>query len=183
MKAMSFVVVSTFALCFPTFHAVTAQQPAADCDQCGCEIHCRKVCRLVREEKKVEVVCYGCEYEEICLPGPSTPKCSHCKCIECSCADGVNDKVRSKPKIFVWTEWFPGSSKLHTRKKLMKRTTTVTIPSYTWVVEDVCDTCEHQLRSIGLSTEVLLPPVPVEWSALPRVANVDDCDAMPVSVH
>ena len=49
---------------------------------------CKKVCRLVCEEKKVEVVCWGCKCEDFCVPGPGCPTCEHCKCVCQTCDEG-----------------------------------------------------------------------------------------------
>ncbi len=124
---------------------VAASQARADhgcCAHCGCTADCCKVCRLVCEEKKVEVFCYGCKCEEFCLACPSKPGCCHseCVCDDCQhCKDP--DAPRAKPKRFVWFDWFPGGAKIHTRTKLMRKTETVTVPSYKWVVEDLCPEC------------------------------------------
>ena len=35
----------------------------------------------------------------------------------------------------------PGGAKIYTKTKLMKKVETVTVPSYKWVVEDMCVQC------------------------------------------
>jgi len=119
-----------------------AQVYAQRCDRCGANVTCRKVCRLVREEKKVQITCWGCETEEFCVPKPSTKKCAHC---EPECEDCEESPTSHFPlslhKRFVWSEWIPGTAKIHTKKKLMKRTETKTVPSFKWVVEDLCANC------------------------------------------
>jgi hypothetical protein len=119
-------------------------EEACKCAHCKKQVACTKVCHLVCEEKKIEITCWGCECEEFCIPGPSTPKCEHCKDVKCSCVEGVNPKVASKPKTFSWTSWLPGGATVQTRKKLMKRTTTETAPSHKWVVEDLCMECKQK---------------------------------------
>ena len=117
------------------------------CQQCGCETACRKVCRLVKEEKKVEVVCWGCKCEDFCLPGPSHLDCRHCEvvCEDDSC---TKDGVRTQPKAWIWSEWLPGCrAEIHTKKKLMKKVETKKVPAYKWVVEDLCPECEGKTQS------------------------------------
>jgi hypothetical protein len=112
------------------------------CAHCGCTAECCKVCRLVSEEKKVEVFCYGCKCEEFCLACPSKPGCKHCECLCDECEHLENpDAPVARPKSFVWFDWFPGGAKIYTRTKLMRKTETVTVPSYKWVVEDLCPDC------------------------------------------
>jgi hypothetical protein len=113
-----------------------------NCARCGCAAECCKVCRLVCEEKKTEVYCYGCKCEEFCLPCPSKPGRCHyeCVCDDCEhCEDP--DAPLAKPKRFVWFDWFPGPARIYTRTKLMRKTETVSVPSYKWVVEDLCPDC------------------------------------------
>ncbi len=141
------------------FLALSTQRTAAQCcERCGLGKPCKKVCRLICEEKKDEITCWGCGCEEFCIPGPSTAKCSKCSCIDCSCLEGVDNKVSSKPKKFVWNEWIPGTAKVLTKKKLMKRTTTKTIPSYKWVVEEVCTDCEVSFEPLEIDPN---PHVPI----------------------
>ena len=112
------------------------------CKQCGCEAECRKVCRLKCEEKKVEVVCWGCKEEDFCVGRPSRPGCEHCESV---CQDESDDSegVCTCATPFVWTEWIPGcGAKMFTRQKLMKKTVTKKVPTYKWVVEDLCADCE-----------------------------------------
>lgn len=151
-------------------HSASAQ----DCQHCGCKAGGQKVCRLVCEEKKVEVTCWSSKDESFCLPGPSQRDCRHCEdlCESCNERDRLIGLFAS-PKPFVWTEWIPGCATLHTKRKLMKRTVTKKIPSYKWVVEDLCETCESKLPKVTVASDAALPPVP----------NVDnDVRVVPVSV-
>jgi hypothetical protein len=118
---------------------------AMSCDMCKSSAPCNKVCRLVREEKKIEVTCWGCECEEFCVPGPSKPGCTHCEKV-CEFCEKDSETV-TRPKKFVWTNWIPGCADMHTRKKMMKRTIIKTVPSYKWVVEDLCESCHASLPS------------------------------------
>src|SRR5262245_47188918 len=110
------------------------------CSWCGCRKDCTKRCRLVMEEKKVEVVCWGCKCEDFCAPGCGRPGCEHCDEVCTLCNDPKkNEGVCCEPKTFLWREWCPwGKPQLYTKSKLMKRIETRKIPSYKWVVEDVC---------------------------------------------
>jgi hypothetical protein len=112
------------------------------CDHCGNHGHCRRVCRLVYEEKKVEVTCWGCKCEDFCVPCKSTPGCEHCEevCGECDRSDPK--APYSKAKDFVWRDWMPGSAQMYTKKKLMKKTITKKVPGFKWVVEDLCEPCQ-----------------------------------------
>lgn len=140
---------------------LAGQARAAGCRHCGCHNGCRKVCRLVCEEKKVEITCWGSKEEEFCIPGPSRPGCKHCETVCAECDDKHDPKSPLVlPKKFVWTEWIPGCAKVHTRKKLMKRTITKTIPSYKWVVEDLCDQCTAATPSVAVAPDALIPPLP-----------------------
>jgi hypothetical protein len=133
-----------------------AQAGDGCCDRCGCTANCRKLCRLVCEDKKVEVVCWGCKCEEFCVAGPSKPGCKHCECVCGTCDEkGSDSAVCAKPKRFVWFNWLPGCAQCYTRTKLMKKTVTVTVPSHKWVVEDLCSQCAAACSEIESTDEVL----------------------------
>lgn len=149
--------------------SLAAHDGAKNCLHCQRHSACTKVCRLVCEEKKVEVTLWGCETEEFCVPGPSSPGGEHCESVDSKSEKGLNQKVCSQPKKFVWTAWTAGCAKVFTKKKLMKRTTTKTIPSYKWVVEDVCEKCQSQLKHPDKVVLDKLPAVPPEFSQLPLV--------------
>lgn len=112
-----------------------------NCAHCGCACACQKVCRLVCEEKKVEIVCWGCKHEDFCLPGPGERGCKHCETV---CDDPT---VCNKPKDFVWYDWIAGCASLHTKTKLMKKTITKKVPSYKYVVEDLCEGCKAKVEA------------------------------------
>jgi hypothetical protein len=135
---------------------------AADayCAHCGCAGAC-KACRLVCEEKKVEVLCWGCKREDFCVPGPSKPGCRHCETVCESCDCGEPSVPHAKPKNFVWFEWLPGGAKTYTRTKLMRKTVMVTVPSYKWVVEELCPQCSVACGAeVQPGGEVLPSPAP-----------------------
>jgi len=130
------------ALLLTTLLATPAQADVGCCAECGCHTPCRKVCRLVCEEKKVDVTCWGCKCEEFCVPNPSCPGCRHCKTVCADCKAKCDPKApHTEPKAFVWFNWFPNGARIYTRAKLMKKTETVTVPGYKWVVEDLCQQC------------------------------------------
>lgn len=131
------------------------------CAHCGCRCDCQKVCRLICEEKKVEVVCWGCKCEDFCIPGPSKPGCKHCDTLCETCDDGCDSSaVHAEPFHFVWREWIPGCAHVHTKAKLMKKTVTKKVPSFKWVVEDLCAHCDANCpcANIPPGTSVPAPP-------------------------
>ena len=133
------------------------------CDHCGCAAPCQKTCRLVCETKKVEITCWGCKCEDFCIPGPSKPGCKHCEMVCEDCDAGCDPNgVHYQPHKFVWTEWIPGCAKIHTRKKLMKKTITKTIPSYKWVVENLCPQCVAHSQSAAVPVGTELPQLPAD---------------------
>lgn len=110
------------------------------CTRCGQEAQCQKVCRWVTENKKVTTTCWGFQTEEFCDPCPSDRGCEH---EEYVCNESQDSNAPCvQPKRFVWTEWLPtGARHIYTKKKLMKRTVTKTVPSHKWVVENCCSQC------------------------------------------
>ena len=140
----SFALILVLATCAATSPAgddtcVDAQCGDGCCDHCGGRSGVNKICRRVAEQKKVTVTCWGCEEEDFCLPGCSKPGCEHSEDV-CGCSKGCCMCLKVKP--FVWSEWTPSDcASIFTRKKLMKRAVTKTVPSYKWVVEDLCASC------------------------------------------
>ncbi len=99
------------------------------CPECGGR-RVKKVCRLVCETKKETEVKYGCESEDFCVPGPSR-RCG-VRCEKDECGHVHRDYV-----------WQPSCAQIRTRKKLMKKEVTREVPSFKWVVEEVCRDCGH----------------------------------------
>ena len=127
------------------------------CAHCGCNDGCQQVCRLVREDKKVNIVCWGCKSEDFCAPGRSCRDGRHCEEV-CEDCDG---EVCAAPKTFVWYDWKPGCAKhIYTKKKLMKKTIVKSIPSYKWVVEDICGQCEGKCECAVIEPGVTIPSPP-----------------------
>jgi len=129
------------------------------CAHCGGSDGCQKVCRLVCEKKKVTITCWGCKEEDFCVPGPSSLASKHCETV---CVDDLDPKSPCvEPKKYAWNEWFPGNcAKVYTKKKLMKRTITKSIPSFKWVVEDLCPQCEAQCEVPEVPSGTTVPPMP-----------------------
>lgn len=101
------------------------------CSNCGCQ-QLEKVCRVVPDVKKVTETKFVVECEDICLPGKS--QCSERMVTE-NCAPGEQrcEKVLE-----------PTCSRIVTRKKLKKVTTTVDKPGWKCVVDTVCTQCGCQ---------------------------------------
>jgi len=49
---------------------------------------------------------------------------------------------------------------MYTRKKLMKKTVTKKIPSYKWVVEDLCKECLSKEEPVKVAADAVIPPIP-----------------------
>jgi hypothetical protein len=152
------------AACAALAFAVGSATEAAlhGCAHCGREESCQKICRLVCEEKKVNVVCWGSKCEDFCLPGHSHRDSKHCEDV-CEVEKCNEEEVCSKPRPFIWYDWIPGCSKgIATKKKLMKKTVVKTVPSYRWVVEDLCAQCLRQCEDAPPpAAGAPIPPPPV----------------------
>lgn len=125
------------------------------CAHCGCSKGCQRICRLVCENKKVTTTCWGCQSEDFCIPDRSLPDGQHCELV---CDDNDPKAPSTQPKKFIWTEWLPSSAKIHTKKKLMKRTVTKSIPSYKWVTEDLCPQCAANIQAPTTTTSNAVAP-------------------------
>jgi hypothetical protein len=130
------------------------------CVRCGRDEACQKVCRLVVEEKKVDVVCWGTKCEDFCVPGPSKPGCRNCELV-CETSDASCTGPHTATKKFVSTEWIPGSAAVHTKKKLMKKTVTKKVPSHKWVVENLYSQCEANAVGPDIQPGVAVSTSPV----------------------
>ena len=140
MRRLSTTICLVLGLCADPL--VRARGQDANCGDC-CAPCAKKVCKLVPEEKKVEVVCWGCKCEDFCVPGPGCPTCEHCKPVCPNCDDATKKaKVCAKTKRFIWFDWITCCCpQMYTCTKLMKRVEVVNVPTYKWVVEEVpiCD--------------------------------------------
>ena len=129
------------------------------CRLCSSCDGCQKVCRLVCEDKKITTTCWGTKCEDFCAPGPSCPDHEHCEMV---CGNSGDPKAPcSQPKPFRWIHWTPGDcGTVYTKKKLMKKTVTKTVPSFKWVVEDLCPACQTRCAQLQVPAGTELPPVP-----------------------
>ena len=140
---------------------LTALASEPRCARCGCAGECQKVCRLVCEEKTVNVTCWGCKCEDFCLGGPSHLECRHTEEICSFCDEPAKpDAPRSRPKKFIWNEWCPGWAKVHTKTKLIKKVVMKTVPSHKWVVEDLCSRCQTDSKADVIASEAPLTALP-----------------------
>jgi hypothetical protein len=97
---------------------------------CAC-----KVCKLVCEQKKLTVTCYGCKCKDICIPGRSEDGCKHCA----TCSGAAQAKCgECPPKCeFCWRDWFPCScAEARTVHVLTKYQAEKKVPWYHWEVVD-----------------------------------------------
>ncbi|MDX1968087.1 MAG: hypothetical protein SFV23_13005 [Planctomycetaceae bacterium] len=146
------------ALCLATARIATAGDDG--CDHCGCASACHRICRLVAQDRKITTTCWGYSSEEFCDPGPSTRGCEHCETVCDECHAPKAPFVL--PKRLVWTDWCAGGTNgSYTKKKLMKKTVTKTVPGYKWVVEDLCPTCEEACQNAAVAPGAQVPPAPV----------------------
>lgn len=137
------------------------------CAHCGGMGGCRKVCRLVCEDKKITTTCWGIKREDFCVPGPSIFGGKNCEMV---CDDETDPKSPCvQPKKFVWNSWIPGScGTVYTKNKLMKRTITKTVPSFKWVVEELCSQCEANCETPEVPAGVIVPAPPVTDAKIPE---------------
>jgi len=146
---LSSMSVSCACVCLSLFMSTNAVAQVRYCAHCGCHERVTKICRFVREEKKITATCWGVEEESFCVNGPSCEGCKHCETIcEKDKRDKTDAKVCSVPKTLTWTNWMPrANTSIFTKKKLMKKTVTKSVPSFRWVVEDLCDHCRAETKS------------------------------------
>src|SRR3712207_6356422 len=71
------------------------------CGTCGCEATVKRICRPVWETKKVKVVRWDCECEDICIPRPGNkkPGCDDACCAPADCHEPKCGRVRSIKKL------------------------------------------------------------------------------------
>jgi len=144
--------------------AVVAPFASADdgcCQDCGCCCPCQKTCRLVEEEKKVEIICWGKKCEDFCVPCPSERGCKNCEMVCETCGDKGSEGICSEPKRYVWYDWIPGcGAQIYTRHKLMRGVTTKKVPGFKWVVEDLCADCVAKAEAAQVTPGVEIPAPP-----------------------
>jgi|SRR4051794_33120349 hypothetical protein len=97
---------------------------------CAC-----KVCKLVCEQKKLTVTCYGCKCKDICIPGRSQDGCKHCA--TCSGASAAKCGECPPKCEFCWRDWCPcGCAEPRTIHLLTKYQAEKKVPWYHWEVVD-----------------------------------------------
>ena len=159
MRKLFTTICLALGICATSFVGANGQD-----ESCGesCAPCTKKVCKLVEEERKVEVVCWGCKCEDFCVPGPGCPKCEHCKRVCPNCDEGTeNARMCAQPKRFFWYDWITcRCPQMYTRTKLMKRVEVVKVPTYKWVVEEVpvCDCGDACGCDEAVATDA--PPLP-----------------------
>lgn len=130
----------------------------AICARCGSPAVCRKVCRCVPDEKKIEIVCWGKKQEDFCAPGCSKPLERHCEKV-CAEPSANPDEPCAKPRNMKWTLWGPPRcGKVYTKNKLMKKVVTKSVPGFKSVVEPLCETCAAQCEH----SPAAQPPAPAK---------------------
>lgn len=155
------------------------------CHHCGCHRNCNKVCRLVDDQKKVTIVCWGSKCEDFCLPGKSCRGCLNSEEVCTPDDKAKGEEPCSHSKSFVWYDWTPGCANgIRTKKKLMKKTIEKKLPSYKWVVEDLCQECEDKMAATLIEPGVIVP-LPPEINAsmkygVQQVSGESQLDAKPI---
>jgi hypothetical protein len=155
-----------------------AQGQKGQCDCCGKYGDCCTICVLECKEKEVEVICWKCECEDFCLPGPCHLGCKVC---EHPCG-GDGGKAGSElnsaghswlgrlcdhcvPRPLIYHEECPGCPTHHCKKKLLKKVTKVKVPTYSWKVQSCCEACDKAGAFPGAEVpegaEIPAPP-PIE---------------------
>lgn len=145
MKAFALAVLIVLA-----GHISSSQAGRHYCDHCGCQQHCKKVCRLICGTKKEVKPVYCCESEDFCVPGPSV-KCG----VQCQC-----NRLGIK---CCHAAYKPSCAEVRTKKVLVKKEIEKEVPAYKWVVEEVCCHCGQALQD-GQSSPNARPAM-AEWSA------------------
>ena len=144
---------------------------AQKCDSCGCCCDCCTVCVLECYEKEVEVVCWKCECEDFCLPGPCCLGCKNtidpcCGCKDGGCKGGACQKggcgmLGGCGKLFCWKDECPGDCPTHHhKKKLYRKVEVVKVPAYRWVVQSACSKCEGKIdgATVAPGDDIPAPP-------------------------
>jgi hypothetical protein len=93
------------------------------CAKCGCQCDLQCVCRPVQTTKYVEITCWDCVCEDVCLP-PRT------RCKD-SCPAGDENAPCDACK----------GVKIRSCNKLVRKTYLKPIPTVVWVVEYLCPNC------------------------------------------
>lgn len=153
---------SVGSLLFMFFSTFASAADVGHCAHCGCCCACQQVCRLVEEEKKVEVICWGVKCEDFTVPCRSDRGCKNCESVCESCDENGSADICVRPKKFVWYDWIPGyGAQVYTRYKLMRGVTTKTLPGFKWVIEGLCPECTAKCEAIAVAPGIDAPPPPL----------------------
>lgn len=204
MNSVYRFVILVLALAVLAMAASAARAAAGCCDRCGCE-GCQRVCRLVCDERELEVNCWDSRCEEFCVPGHCKLGCKHsapaCSDGSTGCADGACDAqcdaCGSGPcaggpcaKKFVWRDTIPGCARIFTQKKLLKKVEKKKVKTYKWVLEDLCDKCRAGCESSPVPQGTAVPPVPaaahqdgVAVLSVPAIPVSDDARGRLTDAH
>lgn len=124
------------------------------CARCGGCNGCCQVCRLVCKEKELKVTCWASECKPFCVPCPSCQGGKNAECVDC--AHGGN----GGSKKLVWWDWCPGDAKVHSKKVLLKKEVKKKVPSYEWVIENLCAACQSAGEAQPIPPGADVPPPP-----------------------
>jgi hypothetical protein len=158
--------------CLLLIALLSVQQTQAGCNHCGCQHTTRKVCRVECGEKEVTEVVWGCECVDFCVPGPSELLGEKCQCGHESTCDGSHHGKHKKSLI-----WRPGCAEVRTKKVLVKKEVKKKVPSYKWVVEEVCNSCRSVCSQEPASPQQAVHSAETMDTAAPLVQS----DAVPAS--
>jgi hypothetical protein len=98
------------------------------CAHCGRVCDCQKVCRLICESKEISKTTYCCQCEDICIPGKSQRCATDCGCGHCP-------ECRHHG-------WIPTAGHIRTKKTPIKHVEKTSVPSYRFIVENICPHCQ-----------------------------------------
>lgn len=112
--------------------ASTSEASLNYCGHCGCQRHCKKVCRLICGKKTQTKTEYECKSEDFCIPGRSIKCGEKCECnrLGIKCCHAVLKPV---------------CAQVRTKRVLVKKQTEKEVPDYKWIVEKVCCHCGEKL--------------------------------------
>jgi hypothetical protein len=158
MKAFAMAVLIVLA-----GHVSKTQAGHHYCRHCGCQQHCKKVCRLICGTKKEVKPVYCCECEDFCVPGPSVRCGVQCECnrLGIKCCHAV---------------YKPTCAEVRTKKVLVKKEIEKEVPAYKWVVEEVCCQCGQAVQE-GEPSPPNATPAMAAWSTSARGDYVVEDDA------
>jgi hypothetical protein len=132
------------------------------------------VCRLVPDTKKLKVNCYAAECKPFCVPCPSHKGCRNVDCVDCS-----KEGVSCSQKKVAWYDWCAGDATMRSAKHLMKKPAEKKVPSFKWVVENLCDNCQAECEQQNVPAPHDAPPAPkIGAKILYGVPNVTDAAAL-----